>query len=194
MRMLIRILALLAPAAVLPAFAPSALAQSEPRAEVAVTYAWVHTNAPPGGCGCFSMNGANGSFAYRLTSSISVVGEAGAVTAGNVDATGLDLTLADYLAGARYSVRHFPRLTPFAQVLLGDAHASGGLSPGSLGIGSSNSFAMTAGGGLDVTLTHHFALRVFQTDYYLTLLPNRDDDHQNNFRFSAGIVYRFGGH
>lgn len=193
MRILTRIiLALLAPAAVIPALAPSALAQNAPRAEVAVTYAWVHTNAPPDGCGCFSMNGANASFAYRITPAISLVGEAGGVTAGNVDSTGLDLTLSDYLAGARYSLRHSSRFTPFAQLLFGAAHASGGLAPGNLGLGSSTAFAMTAGGGLDVNVSRHFAVRAFQTEYYLTLLPNRTDDHQNNFRFSAGFVYRFG--
>lgn len=192
MRMLIKLLVLVAPAAVLPALAPSALGQDAPRAEAAVTYNWVHTNAPPDGCGCFSMNGASGSFAFRLTHSISLVGEAGGVTTGNVDATGLDLTLSDYLAGARYSLRRSSRWTPFAQVLLGAAHASGGLSPSELGIGSSTAFAMTAGGGLDFNINHHFAVRAFQTDYYLTLLPNLADDHQNNFRFSTGIVYRFG--
>ena len=51
---------------------------------------------------------------------------------------------------------------------------------------------MSAGGGHDLELNRRFAVRVFQTDYFLSLLPNRTTDHQNNFRFSAGLVVRFG--
>lgn len=51
---------------------------------------------------------------------------------------------------------------------------------------------MALGGGLDVNLARHVAYRVFQTDYLLTLLPNGTNDRQNNFRFSTGIVFRFG--
>jgi opacity protein-like surface antigen len=138
------------------------------------------------------MNGGAASFAYRLTPAITVVGEAGAITTGNVNSTGRDLTLANYLAGGRYSLRRFQRFTPFAQVLVGATHASGSLAPGQLGLGSSTAFATAAGGGLDLNLTRHLAVRVFQTDYLLTLLPNRTNDRQNNFRFSTGIVFRFG--
>jgi hypothetical protein len=51
---------------------------------------------------------------------------------------------------------------------------------------------MAAGGGLDLTLTRHLAIRLVQTDYLLTLLPNQSNDHQNNFRFSTGVLFRFG--
>jgi opacity protein-like surface antigen len=84
------------------------------------------------------------------------------------------------------------RLLPFGQVLFGGTHASGSLAPGSSGIaGSSNAFAMTAGGGLDVGLTRHFAIRPVELDYYLTRFNNGVNHHQNNFRFSAGVVVRF---
>jgi peptidoglycan-associated lipoprotein len=192
MRILISILVLLLAVAALAVGSPAALAQDAPLAEAAATYSWIHTNAPPSGCGCFSMNGGNASFAYSLTRTIAMVGEVGAVANGNVDSTGLNLTLSNYLVGGRYSLRRFQRLTPFGQVLAGAAHASGSFSPGQLNLGSSTAFAMTAGGGLDLNLSRRFALRLLQTDYYLTLLPNRTNDHQNNFRFSTGIVVRFG--
>ena len=71
-------------------------------------------------------------------------------------------------------------------------HASGQLTPNSSGLaGSGNGFAMTAGGGLDVTLSHHFSLRAVQADYFLTRFSNSGNDRQNNFRIGAGIVYRF---
>jgi hypothetical protein len=72
------------------------------------------------------------------------------------------------------------------------AHASGDLAPDQLHIDSSTAFAMAAGSGLDLSLTHHVAVRLFQTDYLLTLLDNRVNGHQNNFRFSTGIVFHFG--
>jgi peptidoglycan-associated lipoprotein len=189
---------ILAAVSVVPAAAQTASASAaepgpdKPRPELALTYTYLHANAPPGGCECFSMNGGEASFAYPVSHSFSVVGEAGAVTAGNVDSTGLDLTLSHYLAGGRYSLRRFSRFTPFAQILIGVAHASGDLAPDQLHIGSSTAFAMAAGGGLDLNLTHHVAVRLFQTDYLLTLLNNRVNDHQNNFRFSTGIVFHFG--
>jgi hypothetical protein len=52
---------------------------------------------------------------------------------------------------------------------------------------------MAAGGGVDLSLTRHLAFRLVQADYLLTLLPNRTNNLQNNFRFSTGIVFHFGG-
>ena len=193
MHIMTPILALLLPVAGMPASPVVAAAQSTPKAEIALTYNWVHTNAPPDTCGCFSMNGASGSYAYRFTPSWSVVGEVGAVNTGNVNNTNLDLTLSEFLVGGRYTLTNRSRFAPFAQVLLGAAHTSGALSPDQLGLGSSTSLAVMAGGGVDVNLSQHFALRVVQADYYLTTLPNGANDVQNNLRLGAGIVFRFGG-
>jgi outer membrane immunogenic protein len=154
---------------------PSA-AEGGPRAEVAFTYNLVRANAPPGGCGCFLMNGGSGSFAYRVTSSLSLVAEGGAVIS-NSAPSGRNLTLATYFDGARYSSHRSKRIAPFGQVLFGFIHA----------------FAMSAGGGIDLNLSHHLAWRAAQADYLLTLLPNRSTDSQNNFRFQSGIVIHFGG-
>lgn len=164
---------------------PSSMA-SKPSAELALTYTYLHANAPPNSCGCFSMNGGGVSFAYAVSHSFSVVAEAGATTAGNVNSTGLDVTLSEYLAGTRYSLRRPARFTPYGQLLIGAAHASGALAPGQFGVGSSTSFAMAAGGGVDLSLTRHLAFRLVQADYLLTLLPNRTNNLQNNFRFSTG--------
>jgi outer membrane immunogenic protein len=190
MRILISILVLLLPVGAVTSVA--AAAQGVSRAEAAFTYDWVHTNAPPSGCGCFSMNGGSGSFALRLAPSFSAVGEVGATTNGNVNSTGDGLTLIDFLGGGRYMPHFRSRLMPFGQVLVGGAHASGSLSPGQLGIGSATVFALDAGGGLDVKLSHRFAIRVFQTGYLLTMFPNKGNDRQNNLRVSGGFVIHFG--
>jgi outer membrane immunogenic protein len=168
-------------------------AQDVPRAEAALTYTYVHTNAPPGGCGCFSMNGGTGSFAYHLNSKFAGVAEVASVHAGNVDATGLDLTLTSFLFGPRLT-HHIPgtRLTPYGQVLVGAVHSTGRLVPISAnGASSSTTFAATVGGGLDFRLSHRIAIRPVQIDYFVTTLPNGANDHQNNLRVSSGLVLRF---
>ena len=46
----------------------------------------------------------------------------------------------------------------------------------------------------DVSVSEHVALRVFRADYLLTKLANHVNDTQNNFSFSAGVVFTFGSH
>jgi outer membrane immunogenic protein len=170
-----------------------ALAQSGSRLEVGADYNYARSNAPTGGCGCFGLNGGSGWASFNFTHSLGVVGEIASQYASNISGTGADLTLTSYLAGPRYTWTHAGRLAPFAQVLVGGAHAGGTLSPGSSGLpGSANAFAMTAGGGVDVGLTRRFALRAFEADYYLTRFDNGVNDHQNNLRIGIGLVVRFG--
>ena len=168
-----------------------AFAQGTAVAELGAGYTYVHTNAPPDGCGCFSMHGGNGWFSYSLTRSFALVAEVGGQRASDIDGSGEDLTLTSYLFGPRYSWRKSGRFAPFGQVLLGGAHASGSFA-GSRFANTSNAFAMVAGGGFDVGITRHLAARAFEADYYLTHFSNGLNDRQNNLRISAGIIFRFG--
>jgi outer membrane immunogenic protein len=191
MRKKVQIIALLSAVAALLLNPSGALAQASDHLELGASYIGVRTNAPPGGCGCFFMNGGAGWIAYKLGAGVAVVGELGSSYASNIDATTASLTLTSFMGGPRYSWRH-GKLAPFGQVLLGGAHASGGLTPDSAGKdGSSNAFAMAAGAGLDIELTRRFSLRAVQADYLLTRFTNSLNDHQNNFRIGAGIVFRF---
>jgi peptidoglycan-associated lipoprotein len=96
------------------------------------------------------------------------------------------------LFGGRFSHRIGDRLLPFAQVLLGGAHASGTLAPQNSGLGGSgNAFAFTAGAGLDIGLTRHLAIRAVDLDYYLTRFDNGVNQRQNNLKVSAGVIFRF---
>ncbi|MGD0570886.1 MAG: hypothetical protein ABSA78_21005 [Candidatus Sulfotelmatobacter sp.] len=171
-----------------------ALAQRGNLVDVGVDYNYVRTNAPSGDCGCFAMNGGSGWVAFNFSRSVGIVGEIASQYASNISSSGADLTLTSYLVGPRYAWGRAHHFAPFAQVLLGGAHASGSLAPGNSGLaGSANAFAMIAGGGLDIGLTHHIALRAFEADYYLTRFDNGVNDHQNNLRIAAGIIIRFGG-
>lgn len=92
------------------------------------------------------------------------------------------LNTVTYLFGPRFSYRRSSKVTPFAQVLVGGAHLSG--SGGS----AANGFAVSAGGGLDLGVTDHLALRT-QVDY-IGIRPNIHI--VNSVRGSFGVVYRFG--
>lgn len=171
-----------------------AAAQRGDLVDVGVDYTYVRTNAPAGDCGCFAMNGGSGWVGINFSHSLGIVGEIAGQHASNISSTGADLTLTSYLAGPRYTWGSAHHFAPFAQALLGGAHASGSLAPGSPGLaGSANAFALTAGGGFDVRLTRRIVLRAFEADYYLTRFDNGVNDHQNNLRIAAGVILRFGG-
>jgi outer membrane immunogenic protein len=168
--------------------------QSGSLVDVGVEYNYVRANAPPDGCGCFAMNGGSGWIALNLSHSFGLVGEVASQHASDLFSTSADLTLTSFVAGPRYTWNRHHRFAPFAQALLGGAHASGILAPGNSGLpGSANAFALVAGGGLDIAISRSFALRAFEADYYLTRFDNGVNDHQNNLRIGAGIVIRFGG-
>jgi outer membrane immunogenic protein len=160
--------------------------------DVGLDYNYVRSNLPAGGCGCFHLNGGGGWLAFNFSHSLGIVGEIASQHASNVSGTGADLTLTSFMAGPRYTWNGAGRLAPFAQLLLGGAHAGGSLAPGNSGLSGSAAFAVTAGGGLDIGLTRHIALRALEADYYLTRFDNGVNDHQNNLRIAAGVIVRLG--
>jgi outer membrane immunogenic protein len=176
----------------LPLAAAAPASAQNARLEIGGNYTYVRANAPPGDCGCFSLNGGAGWLAVGLRHSLALVGEIGSVHTGNVLNSNAGFTLTSYMAGPRYQRRFGHLLAPFAQVLLGGAHSDGPLIPPSYGAAEpANAFAMAAGGGLDVKLTPHWSARAAEVDYYLTHFDNNDNDHQNNLRISAGLLVRF---
>jgi hypothetical protein len=131
-------------------------------------------------------NGASGQMEFNAARWFGVVGDLGGyAVARNGFATTHQIS---YLFGPRVNFRG-GRVTPFAQVLLGAMWASDAIV-----LGSKTAFGTTAGGGIDVTVSRHFAVRPVQAEYFLTKFPDGDNNRQNNFRYSAGIVFRFGGH
>ena len=174
--------------------ASAALAQQDTYGgDAAATYHWVHANAGPGQCGCVGLNGGGLSGSWNFRSSWSAVVDVSAETRNSPPQANNSLTLVSYLAGARYKLRqpwlegnHKPQ--PFAQVVLGAAHAGGGETGVADG---SYKFATRIGGGIDVPLSAHLAVRIIQIDYYLTTFANATNDHQNNLLVGAGIVYRW---
>ncbi len=94
------------------------------------------------------------------------------------------------------------KVSVFGHALFGGAHSSlgAGIAGLSTGVNSATAFAMAFGGGVDIGLTQHFAIRPAQVDYLYTHFNAFDalstglsstGGHQNSFRYSAGIVFRF---
>jgi len=54
-----------------------------------------------------------------------------------------------------------------------------------------DAFAMSAGGGMNIDLSRHLALRPLQADYFLTSFPNASANRQNSLRVGAGIIFKF---
>ena len=93
------------------------------------------------------------------------------------------------LSGPRFSYPGLKRITPFVHALFGYEQTAAKLTGTTLQ-GSSSSYAMAFGGGIDVKVSRRMAIRLFQAEYYR---PQAFGTSQNNLRVSTGVVFRFGG-
>lgn len=166
-------------------------ASAQSKIDASVSYELQRSNGPAGECGCFNLQGGRADGSYRVFRRFAIAGEISGTHASNIAGSGLDLSLLTYMAGPRYSLHLKQGLKPFAQFLIGGVHGFDSIFPHAGGpLSSANSFALTAGGGLDYGLSRHIDVRVVQIDYLKTYLPNNATDEQNNLRIGAGIVFR----
>jgi hypothetical protein len=93
------------------------------------------------------------------------------------------------LSGPRFFYPGLKGVTPFVHALFGYEQTTVNLTPLNLKA-TGNSYAMAFGGGIDAGISRRMAIRILQVDYYR---PQAFGSSQNNLRFSAGIVLRFGG-
>ena len=165
-----------------------------------------------------NFNGWNAEAQYNFDRWIGIVADFGGeygtpITGATKGVSGLP-TMSQYsfMAGPVISYRAKAKITPFVHALFGWDRASlgastitGTSSPVTSFASTYTDFAIALGGGLDYKLSRHFALRVGQLDYFHTSLdlnsfygtaygPGRFQGlatHENNLRFSTGIVLRF---
>jgi outer membrane immunogenic protein len=159
-----------------------------PRFEVGANYNYFHANAPPGQCGCFSLNGGGGTTLMNLTPVWAAVADIAVAHANNVDKTSQNITIVNYLFGVRYTRRNSSRFVPYGEVLFGGAKEDVNFQ---FTI-NRNSFGLAAGGGVSTRLKRRLGLTIAQLDYVYTQIPNAANDRQNNIRISTGITYNFG--
>jgi outer membrane immunogenic protein len=169
--------------------------QTSQRPDLAIDYTVLRSNAPPGGCTCFYAYGGSATFAWPLkVHGVAVLGDLTASRAGGISSNRYELTLSTYTVGLRYTPPiHKTALRPFAETLVGLSHANGSLVQGTTaGVSNSGaSFALNAGGGLDLRLSPHLSLRLAEINYLLTNFDNGVSNRQNILRMSAGGVIHF---
>jgi outer membrane immunogenic protein len=159
--------------------------------EVSLGYSYLHSNAPPGECGCFSMNGGTLQVVYPIPRRFSIVESVSLATQKNAAGTNTSLTLGSIVGGARYRRIH-GKWEPFGEVMVGGTQATGGFTH--IGIaqdGSSFVFSALVGGGLDRRISPRWGVRLFDVDYFPTTFNNKVNDHQNNLKVTAGVVFHF---
>ena len=86
--------------------------------------------------------------------------------------------------GPRINLGRRSKATPFAHILFGAGRT--------IVDSPQNAFAMSAGGGVDFKVSEQFAIRPLQAEYFLTKFTDGASNRQNDFRYSAGVVFRFG--
>jgi peptidoglycan-associated lipoprotein len=159
-----------------------------PRLEFGANYNYFHANAPPGQCGCFSLNGGSATVVYNITPKWAAVADLMIGHATNVDNSLQNITIFNYLFGPRYTRRMSSRYVPYGQILFGGAKEDVNFQ---FTI-NRNSFGLLAGGGVTTRLKRKFGLTLGEVDWIYTRIPNAKNDRQNDLRIVTGVTYHFG--
>jgi outer membrane protein OmpA-like peptidoglycan-associated protein len=162
-----------------------------PKFEVSAGYSYLNFN-PGDPFGSFGNHGGTGSFAYNASRYLGLVAELNGYNFtrevnGNTQKAGWTT----WLFGPRLNLRRFDYFVPFAEFLIGGAHAGAQIT----GDNNQSAFALAAGGGVDVVLTKHIAWRFVQMDYLMTNFSGSSlggNARQDDFRIGTGIVLRLG--
>jgi outer membrane protein OmpA-like peptidoglycan-associated protein/opacity protein-like surface antigen len=162
-----------------------------PKFEIAGMFDYVNFN-PGGGFESFNNYGGSGAFTWNLSRWVGLTEELGGLSYDrNVNGTSVHGGITSYLIGPRLNLRKFNYFIPYAEFLLGGAHAG----PPMTGTASQSSFAIAAGGGVDIALTRNIVWRFAEIDYYMTNFTGSSlggNGRQDNLRLGTGIVLRFG--
>jgi hypothetical protein len=154
-------------------------------------YARINVNANVPGIApsaAYNGNGGGGQIEYNVNHWLGAVGDLGGFIATSSPNGAFAGAMFTYLFGPRVNFRR-GKVAPFAQILFGGVRTTDGIAQST---GTEYNFAMTAGGGIDFKVSKHVSVRPVQADYFLTKIPDGLNNRQNNFRFSAGVVFRFG--
>ncbi len=198
-------------------FALTASATDVPKFETYFGFDWVRFNPDVTGIPSFDADGGSAQFMYNFSKGIGLTLDVGAVTKDTFSGFFTNRQ-AHILLGPRYAYHNHTRLTPFVEVLFGAADSSVSVNidnidrvpsvlpsssiivPPDINLSaklslSRTSFAMMAGGGLDIRLTKRITYRLFDTDYYLcrpASLITGEDVNRNNFRVTTGVNFTWG--
>jgi hypothetical protein len=163
--------------------------------DLAITYTEQYSNlvSTP----TFWHSGGSIELSAQLRHGFGLAGNIAGTQTGNAAGSRVGLSLVTATFGPRYTYykplgsERTRSLAIFGQGLLGQAWGFDSYFPtASGGITSDNSLAIQVGGGVDLGLSRHFGVRVFQADWVRTQLPNGTTNVQNTLRLSAGLLFR----
>jgi hypothetical protein len=139
-----------------------------------------------GGNNGSNLNGALGSFGFNFMPWLEIIGDA---SYNFITVNGVKSVLYGDHFGPRIFLRsrsgHGP--IPFVEGLIGGSRidtTSGGVTS------SNNGISYKAGGGVDLNLSRHLAIRLIDADYYRTPFLT---GAPSNYSASVGIIIRLGG-
>ena len=180
-----------------------AAAQEVPQVEIFGGYSFLHLDkqdlqsyVSPTTSINQNTNGWEASVQYNINKWLGGVADFGGNYGGSLIS---DPSVPGSIGGGSYNFLFGPQVNIRGNKMKGFVHALFGVNhlylnqSTSLGTpaASDNAFGMALGGGVDVKVSKRFAVRVGQFDY---LMSNHDFGmgHQNNFRYSAGVVFNLG--
>jgi len=162
---------------------PAAAQESSPKVEVftGFSYARVETADPSRQ----NLHGWNAAVQGNLAPWLGLVADVSAHYSTRTIAPGIDHNINTYQAlfGPRIALP--ARIRPFAHALFGFARGNAALFGST---STESAFGMALGGGVDAELSQHVSVRLIQADYLMNRFLDRN---RNNFRLSAGLVFRF---
>lgn len=197
--------------------AASAFAQDYSKVEIPVGYSYMRFRPENSDIvSAFSLNGGGGGVAYYFNHLIGVEMDLegyGSLTKTFSLPTGNSLcpagcsvnsngNLFTYNFGPIFKPYRASHFEPFAEVLTGGAHSntySNWLAACSSSCvtshaPSNNAWDFVIGGGIDIPVSHSISIRPAQFDFVLTRFNNvftTNHLNQSNFRYQAGLVFRF---
>jgi opacity protein-like surface antigen len=170
--------------------------------EAYLGYNFVRFNTDSDFLPSFSANGGAAQFVYNFNKWLGGVVDFGAVTRGTINNAGVDMTVLNFVAGPRFTFHKESRFRPFLEALFGGSYATASSQVAVINpvvserlVASHTAFAMLAGGGLDIKVSKHIALRPIEANYYLarpTSFFTGEPVNRNNFRYTAGVNFLFG--
>lgn len=156
---------------------------------LSTTYSPFYSPLTPFGAD-FALNGWQAGITEKATDWLGLVQEfSGYYGTRNLIGADNHFSTFSILSGPRFYYPGFKVVTPFVHALFGYDTTEVTLKSENFKA-TSGSYAMAFGGGVDVGAGRTLAIRVFQFDYYR---PQSFGSGQNNWRVSAGLVFRLGG-
>jgi len=182
------------------ALAAPANSRAQRSADIGLTFTQSRSNfvtVPGSATQYFYMRGAAADYSVPLWNGLGVSASGIGLTGENFDRH-VDIHQISILAGPRYTWNHghiLPyewgrKASLFGEGKVGYTFATSGQYPSNSVISNTSSgLTYMAGGGVNITVYHHFDLRVIEADFVHTQLPNGFNNSQSTIRLAIGINF-----